>query len=100
MMHPTNCPLCRKPYLYDRVKKLHVDRYEAVDDSSAPAFKLLQKIAMASAESASTGEMTQAANEAQEWLASQTGENRAVRNFPLRAALILFVDVTTPLSVP
>ncbi|KAF8273541.1 hypothetical protein EI94DRAFT_1442328, partial [Lactarius quietus] len=24
--HPTNCPLCRKAFGIDRVKKLHVDR--------------------------------------------------------------------------
>lgn len=75
-MHPANCPLCRKPYLYDRVKKLHVDRYEPVDDGSA--FKLLLNIAMASAESATIDDMNKAANEAQEWLSSQKGENQGV----------------------
>ncbi|PFH48814.1 hypothetical protein AMATHDRAFT_64575 [Amanita thiersii Skay4041] len=29
---PPNCPLCRKPYLPDRVKRLIVDKMEEVDD--------------------------------------------------------------------
>ncbi|KAK2467637.1 hypothetical protein APHAL10511_000492 [Amanita phalloides] len=29
---PPNCPLCRKPYLPDRVKKLVVDKLEDVDE--------------------------------------------------------------------
>ncbi|KAK7692033.1 hypothetical protein QCA50_005438 [Cerrena zonata] len=75
LMYPNNCPLCRKPYLCERIKKLHVDRYETADDGSAPAFKLLQRIAMASAESATIEDMNSAANEAQEWLSSQHTEN-------------------------
>ena len=82
MINPANCPLCRKPYLYDQAKKLHVDRYEAVDNSApGPAAILLQKIIMASADSASTEEVDQVVDEAQKWLATQTGENNAVRNF-------------------
>ncbi len=29
---PANCPLCRKPFLIERMKKLHVDKPESLDE--------------------------------------------------------------------
>jgi hypothetical protein len=30
-VHPANCPLCRKPFLSDRIKRIHVERPDNSD---------------------------------------------------------------------
>ncbi|CAL1710963.1 unnamed protein product [Somion occarium] len=41
---PSNCPLCRKAFLPQRIKKIHVDRFNgAIDDSSSPVCGSLTK---------------------------------------------------------
>ncbi len=45
--HPTSCPLCRKAFGIDRVKKLHVDRHvPAAREAAMPgAWSLVQRLA-------------------------------------------------------
>ncbi|KAI9511972.1 hypothetical protein F5148DRAFT_155397 [Russula earlei] len=68
--HPTSCPLCRKAFGMDRVKKLHVDRHVPGQREAAmpSAWKLVQRLARCARNEASIQTTDQTIREAQRWL--------------------------------
>ncbi|KAF9447367.1 hypothetical protein P691DRAFT_125680 [Macrolepiota fuliginosa MF-IS2] len=75
-VEPANCPLCRKPFMPDRVKNLHVDRPESADENREP--ELLEKLVMAW--DAEEQELLVLLTQIEEWLNSKDeGENTALR---------------------
>lgn len=66
-VHPPNCPLCRKPFLTDRIKKLHVDKPDSVDDVRQAEF--LQRLILAW--DASDEELLVLLTQIEEWLNSK-----------------------------
>ncbi|KAJ7139941.1 hypothetical protein C8R44DRAFT_868034 [Mycena epipterygia] len=78
-VEPTNCPLCRKAFNRERIKKLHVDRPE-IDTESG----FLQRVALAF--DAQTDEQAQLSVDIEPWLDARP-ENDHV---PLRKAWAAF----------
>ncbi|KAF8882120.1 hypothetical protein BD779DRAFT_945202 [Infundibulicybe gibba] len=77
-VNPSNCPLCRKVFAPDRIKRLHVDRPEAVEDQQE--VDLLQRIALSW--EAPEEQLVELTNEVEAWL--QTRNEDA--STPLRRA--------------
>ncbi|KAH7915531.1 hypothetical protein BJ138DRAFT_1141534 [Hygrophoropsis aurantiaca] len=87
---PSACPLCRKAFQPDRVKKLHVAGPPEVDDSSEEIYNarlqdLLQRVALVSGENEPEENVVQVVTEVENWLATQSDDPDFAR--PLRAAV-------------
>ena len=78
--HPSNCPLCRKAYIPERVKKLHVDPFSETveDDVVFQINRHLRKLALASGEDTPEGDAMDVIREANSWLASRGQSDRVV----------------------
>ena len=78
LLHPSTCPLCRKAFQPDRIKKLHVDRpptANADDDRvQAEEFELIQHVALFFGENTPDEDVNTVLGEAEDWLALQ-GDN-------------------------
>jgi hypothetical protein len=77
-----NCPLCRKPFSLDRIKKLHVDLPDANDLAPGPAVEILQRIALVSRETASDEDVRQAVDEAKAFLDTHLDNAESVSSLP------------------
>ncbi|KAH7926580.1 hypothetical protein BV22DRAFT_1194256 [Leucogyrophana mollusca] len=87
---PSACPLCRKAFQPDRVKKLHVAGPPELDDSTEDAYnarlhELLQRVALVSGENEPEENVVQVVTEVDDWLASQSDDPDSAR--ALRAAV-------------
>lgn len=71
--HPSNCPLCRKAYIPERVKKLHVDPHseDMEDDIVFQINRHLRRLALASGENTQEQEAMDVIREVNSWLASR-----------------------------
>ena len=71
--HPSNCPLCRKAYIPERVKKLHVDPHSETmeDDVVFQINRHLRRLALTSGENTPEGEAMDVIREVNSWLASR-----------------------------
>ena len=74
-LYPTICPLCRKPFHLDRIKKLHVakapnepDGADVVLDSRSTV--LLQRVALVSGEDSPDESLWDVLNDVGQWLSS------------------------------
>ena len=78
-MQPSTCPLCRKAFLPDRVKKLHIDKptEHADHDDSARVNEFMQRLDSASTHSTQE-EVIQLVNEVQHWLNTRDDRNHIV----------------------
>ncbi|KAJ3554007.1 hypothetical protein NM688_g3328 [Phlebia brevispora] len=88
-MQPSTCPLCRKAFLPDRVKKLHIDRPPSAiggDDDSTRVNELLHRIALVSGENVVEEQVMGVISEVQQWLATRDDRSHAVYK-PLRLAV-------------
>jgi hypothetical protein len=69
------CPLCRKAFAPERIKKLHIDRYNAVDtgesDEAIQVNGFLQRVALVSGENTPEENVTDVINETSRWLAAR-----------------------------
>ncbi|KIP09345.1 hypothetical protein PHLGIDRAFT_333860 [Phlebiopsis gigantea 11061_1 CR5-6] len=85
--HPSNCPLCRKAYIPERVKKLHVDPHSETmeDDVLFQINRRLRRLALTSGENTPEGEAMDVIREVNGWLASR-GQGDSVYR-PLRYAV-------------
>ena len=79
-MQPSTCPLCRKAFLPDRIKKLHIDRPPnyADNDDSTRVSELLQRIALVSGENAAEEQVMGVISEVQQWLATRDDRTHVV----------------------
>ncbi|KAG1870796.1 hypothetical protein F4604DRAFT_1770488 [Suillus subluteus] len=89
-LSPSACPLCRKPFQSDRVKKLHLANPPELDDAEqnaidAHASLLLQHIALVSGEDTPEVDVVEVVTEVQEWLQSQPDDPNS--HMALRAAV-------------
>jgi hypothetical protein len=85
---PSACPLCRKPFQSDRVKKLHLANPPELDNAEqeaidAHASLLLQRIALVSGEDAPEADVVEVVTEVQEWLQSQPDDPNPVSRFTI-----------------
>jgi hypothetical protein len=64
------CPLCRKPFTLERVKKLHVDLPDPGAFSPDPALQLLQRLALVSAQDSSSEEFVEVVEHAKVFIDS------------------------------
>ncbi|KAI0685363.1 hypothetical protein BC835DRAFT_1290334 [Cytidiella melzeri] len=70
--HPSLCPLCRKAFAPERIKKLHIDRYTA-DGSAEPDETIqvngfLQRIALVSGVNTPEEDVADVVSEVSRWL--------------------------------
>ncbi|KZT70640.1 hypothetical protein DAEQUDRAFT_725181 [Daedalea quercina L-15889] len=87
LLHPSTCPLCRKAFQPDRIKKLHVDRLTAGNDdddrTQAEESELIQHVALFFGENTPDEDVNTVLGEAHDWLALR-GDNlsshRALRS--------------------
>lgn len=85
---PPTCPLCRKPFAPDRVKRLHVDRPPQAPDGApasedgprAEAATLLQQLALVSGEHTPAEDAFQIISGVEQWLAVQPTDPNLVRS--------------------
>ena len=79
-MQPATCPLCRKAFLPDRAKKLHVDRPSSLSehDDAQRVNDLLHRVALVSAEDKPEEEVKQVIGEVQQWLATREDRRHRV----------------------
>lgn len=87
---PSACPLCRKPFQSDRIKKLHLTNPPELDNAEqdaidAHASHLLQRIALVSGEDTPEADVVEVVTEVQEWLQSQPDDPNS--HMALRAAV-------------
>jgi len=68
--HPTSCPLCRKTFLRDRIKKLHVDPHVPGEREAAmpEAWSLAQRLARCARSEVSIQATDELIEEARRWL--------------------------------
>ncbi|KAH9965287.1 hypothetical protein BC827DRAFT_1183650 [Russula dissimulans] len=68
--HPTSCPLCRKAFARDRIKKLHVDRHVPGEREAAmpAAWDLVQRLARCARSESPIRTTDDLIGEAQRWL--------------------------------
>lgn len=87
-LHPSTCPLCRKPFAPDRAKRLHVDKPPPSQDGAgggegegarAEADTLLQQIALVSGEHTPAEDARQIVAGVEQWLAVQPADPNLVR---------------------
>ena len=95
-MQPSTCPLCRKAFLPDRAKKLHIDRPMEHDDS-ARVNEFLQRLDSASSES-TPEEVAQSLNEVRQWLATRDDGNHIVVCHSSFHQISVFNDVALRLT--
>ncbi len=75
-MHPTNCPLCRKGFNPERIKKLHVDKVNG--DGSGPAgakleeYEFFRRIAVLFDHRSEPEEINALVEEVNAWVARST----------------------------
>ncbi|KAH9923535.1 uncharacterized protein B0H18DRAFT_465169 [Fomitopsis serialis] len=87
LLHPSTCPLCRKAFQPDRIKKLHVDRLATGGDdddrTQAEESELIQHVALFFGENTPDEDVNAVLGEVHDWLALQ-GDNpsshRALRS--------------------
>lgn len=97
--HPSICPLCRKGFVPDRIKKLHVDRFSgsstegnvSTGGSTTQEAELLHRLAMVSGENTPDEDVNEVMNDVQRWLAEAT----SVEAMPESVSTLL-VYVTSP----
>lgn len=76
---PSSCPLCRKPFFQERIKKLHVDRFSGSPTEgnvsaggnvrfTTQEAELLHRLAMVSGENAPDEDMDEVMSDVQRWL--------------------------------
>ncbi|KAF8548733.1 hypothetical protein OG21DRAFT_1489144 [Imleria badia] len=78
---PSACPLCRKSFQPDRIRKLHVAGPPELDGAAtidAGATQLLQCVALVSGEDVSDVEVIEVVTEVEEWLSSNSAEDNSV----------------------
>ncbi|KAF9223121.1 hypothetical protein BS17DRAFT_880769 [Gyrodon lividus] len=86
-LSPSACPLCRKVFQPDRVKKLHVAGPPELDVAAEEAIEsqaneFLQRIALVSGEDIPDAEIIQVVTEVEAWLSDHSGDpdyHRALR---------------------
>lgn len=75
LLHPSTCPLCRKAFKPDRIKKLHVDRPPTAnvdeDRLQAEEFELIQHVALFFGENTPDEDVNTVLGEAEDWLGLQ-----------------------------
>ncbi|KAJ7225705.1 hypothetical protein GGX14DRAFT_640470, partial [Mycena pura] len=69
-VEPANCPLCRRPYLRDRIKKLHVDRPDADEERD-----WLQRVVLAF--DAETEERDHLTTDLEEWFRERSEDDHS-----------------------
>ncbi|KAG2125675.1 hypothetical protein DEU56DRAFT_566103 [Suillus clintonianus] len=89
-LSPSACPLCRKAFQPDRVKKLHLANPPELDNAEqdaidAHASLLLQRIALVSGEDTPEADVVEVVTEVQEWLQFQPDDPNS--HMALRAAV-------------
>ncbi|KAI5994838.1 hypothetical protein EDD15DRAFT_2366358 [Pisolithus albus] len=89
-LSPSACPLCRKTFRQDSVKKLHIAEPPELDGASegpenAQLLALLQRVALVSIEDAPDDEVVQVLTDVDEWLSQHSEEPDS--NRPLRFAV-------------
>ena len=82
-LSPSACPLCRKAFQPDRVKKLHVAGPPELDGAAeemieAEAAQLLQRVSLASGEDVPDVEIIDVITEVEEWLSSNSADDNSV----------------------
>ncbi|KAL4079938.1 hypothetical protein V8B97DRAFT_668194 [Scleroderma yunnanense] len=87
---PSACPLCRKSFQPERIKKLHVAGPPELDGASeeaenTQALSLLQRVALVSRENALDAEVVEVLTEVERWLSQHSEDPNS--NLPLRAAV-------------
>ncbi len=73
---PSACPLCRKAFVPDRIKKIHVDRYTPGDEDEVNEF--LRRIALLSGENVEAEDVMKLTHEIHNWLATPEGEDSEI----------------------
>lgn len=90
LLSPSTCPLCRKAFQPDRIKKLHVDRLATGNDdddrTQAEEFELIQHVALFFGENTPDEDVNTVLGEVHDWLALQ-GDN------PSSVSVLLFRPV-------
>ncbi|KIJ62290.1 hypothetical protein HYDPIDRAFT_114784 [Hydnomerulius pinastri MD-312] len=89
-LSPSACPLCRKAFQPDRVKKLHVAGPPELDGAAeealeAQAHLLLQRVALVSGDDVPEDEIVDVVTDVDQWLSSQSNDPNSHR--PIRAAV-------------
>ncbi|KAH9950758.1 hypothetical protein B0H21DRAFT_721515 [Amylocystis lapponica] len=85
-LSPSICPLCRKGFQPDRIKKLHIDRYTGDGPDvivDAEESELLQRVALFFGENTPEEDVNSVMAEAREWLAMRSdnfSSHRALRS--------------------
>ncbi|KIO11809.1 hypothetical protein M404DRAFT_798801 [Pisolithus tinctorius Marx 270] len=84
-LSPSACPLCRKTFRQDSIKKLHIAELPELDRASegaenAQLLSLLQRVALASTEDAPDDEVVQVLAEVDEWLSQHSEDSNSVSN--------------------
>src|ERR1700685_2004939 len=82
-LYPSSCPLCRKNFQPDRVKKLHVDKAPDEPDGTNVLLEshsavLLQRVALISGENAPAVDVAEVINDVMEWLSTQSNDLSSV----------------------
>ncbi|KIJ16213.1 hypothetical protein PAXINDRAFT_168744 [Paxillus involutus ATCC 200175] len=89
-LSPSACPLCRKTFQPDRVKKLHVAGPPELGDAAEEAIggqanELLQRVALVSGEDTPDTEIIDVVTDVETWLSEHSSDPDSHR--PLRAAV-------------
>jgi hypothetical protein len=102
---PSTCPLCRKPFALDKVKKLIVDRVSSTSDENQAmgggrdeASVLLEQIALVSGEETPADQAAQVLSGAQQWLEVQPEAPSVSSCFSLNFPLLIDITHSTELS--
>ena len=78
-VNPSNCPLCRKAFNPDRIKKLHVDKAPAENGALTGKMKeeneLLRRVGMLFAEDAEDADINELVEEVTVWLGNNAGSS-------------------------
>ena len=96
-VNPSNCPMCRKAFNPERIKKLHVDKAPA--DGSALIGKIAEeteffhRLGMLFAEGAEDDDVNALVVEVTEWLARQEG---SLVSGPISKLLLGYLDICGP----
>ena len=84
--HPSLCPLCRKTFSPERIKKLHIDRYvpnDSIEPDETPQINdFLQRIALVSGEDMQEDSVADVLSEVSRWLATRSEGQGLVRFGP------------------
>ncbi|OJA11956.1 hypothetical protein AZE42_08064 [Rhizopogon vesiculosus] len=91
-LSPSACPLCRKFFQPDHIKKLHVANSSELDSeqdaTNARSNLLLRRVALVSGEDTPEADVVQVLTEVQEWLRSQPRDSNSVSLFHICQALL------------